>query len=177
MSDEVVSLDQYRERANTKHGDLPIPIDAATTVVLRRPMRMNKDERRALFEAEKRISQAQQEHADVQKARRMLKAAQDRQATLDPEKSTEKVFREHERRVADAQAHLEAMLEAHPVDNAAQVDELIEGMHDMFRAIADHPGNADRLLAAVGDDVYVLQEIMADWRGRAEPGEAQPSQS
>lgn len=177
MSDEIVSLDQYRARANTKHGDLPIPIDDGTTVVLRRPMRMSKDERRALFAAEKRISSAQQDHPEVAKARRVLKAAQDRRDALDPEKSTEKVYREHDRRVADAEAALQTATEDHPVDNAAQVDELIEGMHDMFRAIADHPGNAERLLAAVGDDVYVLQEIMADWRGRAEPGEAQPSPS
>lgn len=182
MSDEdtapkIVSLDQYRERATAKHGDLPVPIDESTTVVLRRPMRMSSDERKALFAAEQRVSNAQAEDPAVVKARRVLKAAQDREAALDPEKTTERVRREHERRVADAETALEKVLEDHPTDGAAQVDELIAGMHDMFRAIADSKPKAEKLLAAVGDDTYVLQEIMAEWRNRAEPGEAQPSQS
>lgn len=174
---EIVSLDQYRERAQSKHGDLQVPVDADTTVILRRPMRMSSGERKALFEAEQRISAAQQEHKDVQRARRMLKAAQDRRDTADPEKATDKVMREHERRVSEAESALESALETHPRDDAAQVDELIAGMHDMFRAIADRGDKADRMLAAVGDDLYVLQEIMFAWRKQAEPGEAQPSQS
>jgi hypothetical protein len=79
--------------------------------------------------------------------------------------------------VAEAETALETALEEHPTDQAAQVDELIGGMHDMVRAVADSPAHAEALLTAVGDDLYVLQEIMADWRGKAEPGEAQPSQS
>lgn len=174
---EIVSLDQYRQRATVKHGDHPVPIDEHTTVVLRRPMRMSSDERKALFEGEKRMSGAQQEHKDVRKARRNLKAAQDRHEGLDPEKTTDRVRREHERRVDEAQAALDAALEANPTDQAAQVDEVIAGLHDIIRAIADSPAKADKMLDAIGDDVYVLQEILADWRKKAEPGEAQPSQS
>lgn len=173
----VVSLDQYRERAQRKHGDLPIPVDEHTTVTLRRPMRMSSEERKALFAAQKRVQDAQADHPEVGKAKRVLKAAQDRRDGLDPEKTPRAAREEHERRVGEAQDALDAVEREHGGDNEDTVGELVAAMGDIFLAVADTRAGGEALLAAVGDDLYVLQEIMTDWQGQAEPGEASPSPS
>lgn len=173
----VVTLDQYRARAQRKHGDLPVPVDEQTTVILRRPMRMSADERKALFAAQKRVQNAQADHSEVVKAKRVLKAAQDRRDGLDPEKTQRRALEEHDRRVSEAQDALDEAEREYGGEDEAQVAELVEGMRDVFRAVADTRGGAERLLEAVGDDLYVLREIMSDWQSEAEPGEAQPSPS
>lgn len=58
-------------------------------------------------------------------------------------------------------------------DNAEA--EVVEVLREMIRLVSDDTTKADRLIAAVGDDLALLQTIFADYSERAQPGEASNS--
>lgn len=56
-------------------------------------------------------------------------------------------------------------------------DELVDGLREIFRVAAEDKASAEEFLAAAGDDLGFLREVLELWQESTEPGEASPSPS
>lgn len=61
-------------------------------------------------------------------------------------------------------------------EDAEEVDQE-EVLADAIRLVAEEPEQAERLLAAVGDDMAMLAEIFSTYTGEAQVGEASASEN
>jgi len=62
----TVTLDSIRAAANAKYGSYDIAVDESTTVKLRNPLRLSKDERATLRELQERINAEPEEGQEAE---------------------------------------------------------------------------------------------------------------
>lgn len=176
MSADVFSLDDLRSAAQERYGDYhqaygPEPEQVA---VLRHFLRLGDADQKSLLDVPQRISAVQDDPPEVEAARKKLNAAQNRLDSLS-EDAPGAVREQHEKRVADEQAKVDAAVAEHG-PNAAEQMGLVRGVvHDMIRTAVADQRHADGLIEALGTDVSMHLLLVERYMKRAQAGEAQPS--
>lgn len=123
----TITLDEIRASLDRKYGPTIIDLGNDRTCVLRAPIRLPKEDRRALRTLQESLNKLQEDREDA---------------------------------------------EGPDVE-----DELVEGLQGIFRVAAEDKATAEEFLAAAGDDLAVLREVLEMWQESTEPGEASPSPS
>lgn len=75
----------------------------------------------------------------------------------------------------DARARLKEATEAKEKAEAEQ--DVQEHLSEVIRIVAKTPGQAEKLLKEIGDDVALLATVVENWSKGTQAGEASPSES